>query len=125
MESLAEIAKKHLEAYQANLQSRSFLIKSPPQLTNSKWIGANQVMKVPYGALTTYVEQLEEYVAYLKEAIGDRKTQVGEVEKSIDCVDMAITEFKKRKEPEATVPTIVSVVETPVLKKQAPTVLRK
>lgn len=122
MESLAETAKNHLESYQANLQSRSFVIKTPPEIPKCKWIGAEGLMKVSYTAASTYMEQLDEYVTYLKEAIATRKTQVSEVAKSIDCVEMAIAELKKRKEPEAAPappsPNI-SVVETPVVKKPA------
>lgn len=128
MEALAEVAKNHLECYQAHLQGRSFLIKTPPEISKAKWVNAAGTMKVTYDVACTYLEQLEQYVQDLKEVIASRKTQVGEVEKSINCVDMAIAEFKKRKEPEAIIAPEsphISVVETPVMKKPAPNVLRR
>ncbi len=86
-------------------------------------------VKVTYDVACTYLEQLEEYTNYLRKVIDDRKFQVGEVEKSVMCVDDVLAELKKRKEPEATAEPVespkISVVETPVMKKPAPNVLRR
>jgi len=125
MENLAECTKSHLKNYQATVQGRSLVINAPPPIPAAKWMCADKTMKVTFDVACTYVELLEDYVTYLKKVIEERKTTVGEVEKTIISVDEIMAEIKKRKEPEASV--VISVVETPVLKKPAavPTMIRK
>lgn len=129
MESLVENAKLHLKGWQTTLQGRSIIVKTAPVSPEAKWYSGTGNMKVSYDVACTYLEQLEEYVIYLRKAIEDRKSQVGEVEKSIVCVDEVLAELKKRKQPEAVAEAPdspkISVVETPVLKKPAPNVPRR
>lgn len=125
MEILAESTKSHLKNYQATVQGRSLVINAAPPVPQAKWMCADKTMKVTFDVACTYLELLQDYVTYLQKVIDERKTQVGEVEKTIISVDEIMAEVKKRKESEPSV--VISVVETPVMKKPAavPTMIRK
>ena len=130
MEELAADAKQHLYSYQATLKGRDMLVKSPPGIPlGVKWKGGptdNSIMKLTIEATCTYMEQLEEYTDYLRNAIETRKRAIASVEKSMECVDQVLNDLKKRKEPEAEVAQpAISVVEVPVMKKPAPNVIRR
>lgn len=129
MELAAEKAREYLESYKGIVQGRTLYIKEAPQPRFMKFdSGHTPSMKMTWENAKDYFEALETYVTYLKKEIDRRTELVTEVGQTIESVESVLQELKKRKEPEA-ITTLsspaISVVETPVLKKPAPHMLRK
>lgn len=129
MEVAAEKAKEYLECYKAVVQGRTIYIKEAPQPKFLKFDGGHtNAMKMTWENAKDYLESLEAYVICLRKELDARTQLVTEVGQTIESVESVLSELKKRKEPEATVTPaspMISVVETPVLKKPAPHMLRK
>lgn len=129
MEVAAEKAKEYLECYKAVVQGRTIYVKEAPQPKFMKFdSGHMPAMKMTWENAKDYLEALEAYVTCLRKELDARTQLVTEVGQTIESVDSVLQELKKRKEPEATTTLsspMISVVETPVLKKPAPQMLRK